>query len=837
MTELNEKSAQSPASAAASHATAGTAAPAPAASPAPAPAASLGQGRTSAPSAAATTAAPTAAGTRKPSFVSAGAVPPAEAVAAVAGNTGPLPIMAPNPALFVSRELSWLEFNRRVLLEAAERSTPLLKRLEFESIWFSNLDEFFMVRIGTLSDQARAMPGKFDEKTGMTASEQIAASIAKVRSLQSIAQTCWRDLRTELSSAGIDFVDPEHASEQEAALVARRFKESIRIQLAPLVIDRHHPFPFLRNKEQYVISLLEGKSGKPVLGIVPVSRLPDYSVFEIDGRKKIIFTADIVRRFSGKIFNELKVRETAICRITRNADIPVDESLVDDSGSGPDFRGVMQELLKKRKRLAVVRVQFQQEPSNELRTAICTPLEVSENECFTENMPLDFSFGFSLASKLGNAARGLTSTALPPGVPYEFNGNAAATIRNRDILLAYPFHSMKPFIRLLEEAADDPDVLSIRITLYRISSHSKIAVALARAAENGKDVLCVLELRARFDEQNNIDYAETLEHAGCTVIYGLPDFKVHAKVCLITYRTRAGTQTITQIGTGNYNEKTASLYTDLCYITADPATGRDAAKIFNAIGTGSIPRNPETLWVAPTAFLPNVLDQINEEIVAAQSGEANTGIAIKVNGMNNLAVMRKLAEASQAGVKIELFVRGICCLRPGIPGLTENISVRSVVGTYLEHSRIFVFGKGSRERVFIGSGDLMNRNLVRRVEVFTQVRDPELRNEVLHILDIIRRDNLKAWEMLPDGSYRKPPTASAGKEPCDSQLALYAYFNDESKIPHNTRRRTAGTPGSAAAAPAAAAAAPNTAAATPDTQHGGGVRKFLIRCLLKLLGE
>lgn len=746
-----------------------------------------------------------------------------------------LPITAPNPRLFISRELSWLEFNRRVLLEAAIPNSPLLTRLSFESIYFSNLDEFFMVRIGTLSDQARAFPEKCDEKTGMTAAEQIAESLETVRGLQKTTLECWRELVKEAADVGIDFVDAANASAQEEELIAHRFKDSIRLLLSPLVIDRHHPFPFLRNKEQYVISLLEGKSGKAVLGIVPIGRLPDYAVVDADGRKKVIFTADVVSRFTGKIFPELKVKETAICRVTRNADIPIDESLLDYSDDGADFRGVMQELLKKRKRLAVVRLQFRREPSKELREAICAPLEITAKECFTENLPLDFGFGFSLVGKLGSFGKSLTENVPPPGVPVEFNGNAAETIRSKDILLAYPFHSMKPFIRLLEEAADDPDVLSVRITLYRMSSHSKIAMALARAAENGKDVLAMLELRARFDEQNNIDYAETLQQAGCTVIYGLPDFKVHAKVCLITYRSGTGTQTITQIGTGNYNEKTAALYTDLCLITADPATGRDAAKIFNAIGTGTFPRNPETLWVAPTAFLTRVLENIDEEIAARRAGNEDTGIAIKVNGMNNLAVMRKLAEASQAGVKIELFVRGICCLRPGIPGLTENISVRSIVGTYLEHSRIFVFGKNSRERVFIGSGDLMNRNLVRRVEVFTGVRDPDVRREVLTILDTIRRDNLKAWEMLPDGTYRKPPALTASGEPCDSQHALYAHFNSAptKRAPRKTKtvlsNAPAGTPtaaGTNSGTPNAVAEAQNFAG-TPGSRSEGFFSRIL----------
>jgi len=697
---------------------------------------------------------------------------------------------APDPTLFVSRELSWLEFNRRVLLESAEKNSPILERLKFISIYFSNLDEFFMVRIGSLSDQAHAAPEKRDEKTGMTAAEQISASVEKVRELRKTARACWQDFVAEATRHGIDFLNPENASPREAELISRWFKDSVRLLLSPLVIDRHHPFPFLRNREQYVVSLLEVKGGKPVLGIVPVGALPPYTIFDVDGRKKILFTATVVQRFVKKIFSDCKVRETAICRVTRNADIPIDETLLEYGDGGGDFREVMQEMLKKRRRLSVVRLQFFSKPSEELRSAICAPLEISSAECMEENLPLDFSFGFSLAGKLGAFARGMTAEPLPKSVPAEFRGNATEAIRRKDLLLAYPFHSMKPFIRLLEEAADDPDVLSVRITLYRISSHSKIAMALARAAENGKEVFCVLELRARFDEQNNIDYAETLERAGCTVVYGLPDFKVHAKVCLITYRAPCGTRTITQIGTGNYNEKTSELYTDLSLMTTDPAAGRDAAKMFNALGVGAFPRNLETLWIAPNAFLDNVLSEIDEEISARRRGLEDVGISIKVNGLNNLAVMQKLVEASCAGVPVELFVRGICCLRPGVKGLTENVSVRSVVGTFLEHSRIFVFGKKSRERVFFGSGDLMNRNLVRRVEVFTPVNDATARADVLAVIDAMRRDNRKAWEMLSDGSYRKPPAASVSLPPSDSQLALHARFSEKS-VPANSARRLA----------------------------------------------
>lgn len=690
-------------------------------------------------------------------------------------------MLAPNQ-LFVNRELSWLEFNRRVLLEATDAGTPIFERLKFASIYFNNLDEFFMVRIGALTDQSHAAPNKQDEKTGMTASEQIAAAMVRVREISKTAKRCWQELKLVFAEqAGVDFIVPEEADATENDLITRYFKDSIKLLLSPLVIDKHRPFPFLRNKEQYIVSLLEMRNGKTALGIVPLASLPEYTVFEINGRKKILFVPALVRRFAKKIFAGEKVKETIICRITRNADISVDEAMIDEMEE-LDFRGVMQNLLKKRRRLAVVRVQVYEQASSNLLNALCAPLEVDPAKCvFEEGMPLDFGFGFSLANKLGlNGVPALNAKTLVPALPFDFKGCAAETIREKDLLLAYPFHSMKPFIDLLEEAADDPRVLSIRITLYRVCQHSKVAMALARAAENGKEVFCVLELRARFDEQNNINYADLLEKAGCTVIYGLPDFKVHAKLCLITYRSEKGTQTIVQVGTGNYNEKTAEIYTDLCLMTADPAIGRDAAKVFNAIGIGIPPKNFESLWVAPNEFLTNVIHEIDEEIAAKQSGDNDAKIVIKVNGLNNIPVMQKLIEASMAGVPVELFIRGICCLRPGINGYTDNIKVKSIVGTFLEHSRIFVFGAGTRQRIFIGSGDLLNRNLVRRVEVFAPLKDDAVKNEVLNILETMRCDNLKAWEMQPDGTYIKPPQDSKMLPECDSHLALYKYFSQKS---------------------------------------------------------
>lgn len=705
----------------------------------------------------------------------------------------------PVPGIFVNRELSWLEFNRRVLSESLNPKIPLMERLKFLSIYFSNLDEFFMVRVGSLHDQSIIEPNKLDDKTGLNAAGQIDAILKKVAEINPIAERAWESIKQQLRAQDIDLMDTQHLNKLDEQIVQKYFSENIRPLLSPQIIDRQHPFPFLKNKEQFVLTVLENKEKEKdkdkskdksqtkgdslQLGIVSFSHLPPYFIFTLNQRRRVLFTADIILFCAQKLYGKQKVVEKHIMRVTRNADISVDEGLYDFD---IDFRGVMEEMLKKRRRLDVVRLQFSSIPGERVVNFLCKKFKVTPACFLVQSIPLDFSFGFALPSALDphKEEKNWFYHEAKPFVPVDFAkgdaGGAFNYLQNHDLLLSFPFHSTKPFVDLLYEAGDDPSVVSIKISLYRLANHSKIASALAHAAEKGKEVLCVLELRARFDEQNNIDYATMLEEAGCTVIYGLSDYKIHAKLCLITRKVHNQIQYITQVGTGNYNEKTSELYTDLSFISTDPKMGEDATCVFQALCVGEVVESTERLWVAPNCFESNVLRYIQEQIDLARSGGEGY-VFIKVNSLNDMEIMEKLIEASQAGVKVEMVIRGICCLCPGIPGYTDNIRIKSIVGRYLEHSRIFIFGTGEQQRIFMGSGDLLNRNTRRRVEVFAEVRNGDPRREILHLVDAIRMDNQNSWEMLSDGSYVKDNSDHA--EPLDSHTYLHHYFEKPFELP------------------------------------------------------
>lgn len=697
------------------------------------------------------------------------------------------------PKIFVNRELSWMEFNLRVLSESLNPKIPLMERLKFLSIYFSNLDEFFMVRVGSLHDQSIVEPDKLDDKTGLNAADQIDAILNKANQINPIAQKAWESICLELRNQDIDILDLHHLSKLDEQIVQKYFSEEMRPLLSPQIIDRQHPFPFLKNKESFIVSVLESKDENICLGIVPFSQLPPYFIFNINQRRKILFTADVLLHFAQKLFGKQKIQEKHVMRVTRNADISVDEGLFDFD---IDFRGVMTEMLKKRRRLDVVRLQFSSQPGEKLSAFLCKKLKVSPNCILVRSIPLDFSFGFALPSALDphKDKKQWYYHEAKPFVPVDFangdGGGAINYLQNHDLLLSFPFHSTKPFVDLLNEAADDPSVLSIKISLYRLANHSKIASALAHAAEKGKEVLCVLELRARFDEQNNINYATMLEEAGCTVIYGLSDYKIHAKLCLITRKVHNQIRYITQVGTGNYNEKTSELYTDLSFISTDQAMGEDATHVFQALCMGEVVDSTKSLWVAPNCFEPNVIKYIDEQIEACRSGKEGY-VFIKVNSLNDMEIMEKLIEASQAGVKIEMVIRGICCLCPGVEGYSDNIRIKSIVGRYLEHSRIFIFGADEdTQRIFMGSGDLLNRNTRRRVEVFTEVKSADARRDIKRLVDAIRMDNQNSWQMLTDGSYLKD--TSDHSEPLDSHKYLHEYFEKPLELPakkHSLRER------------------------------------------------
>ncbi len=670
------------------------------------------------------------------------------------------------PVCFTDRELSWLQFNLRVLMEAGDVSVPLLERLKFLSIYQNNLDEFFMVRVGALMHRAVLLPDYTDQKTGWTTATQLRRIMREVARQQETVASVYHALAADLTAAGIEIVDFRHISKVDESIARKVFAE-FRQLLTARIVDAEHPMPFLDNREPYVAVLLK-KREKTNLGLVYLSRLPAFRVFEAEGKQKILLTDALVRHFAPLLFKKHDVRDSCTIRVTRNADVFIEENA---RAEDDDFRASMQKLLKKRKRQSIVRLEILGKPDRRLRELLDKYLKVPDKNVFPSAVPFRLGFGSALAAapEMKYPERhSVRTVALRKGDYFRY-------LERKDLLLSYPYQSMTPFIELLYEAADDPEVVSIRITLYRLAASSKLAAALAYAADQGKDVLCLLELRARFDEKNNIDYSEMLEEAGCSVIYGLPEQKVHSKLCLITRKCGDQIKYITQIGTGNYNEVTSELYCDLSLITADEQVGRDAAQVFEALEQGQVPEPTEALVTSPLAFKPWLLSQLDREIERGSDGF----VAIKVNSMNDLDVMRRLIDCSRAGVTVELFIRGICCLLPGLPGYSENIRVRSVVGRYLEHSRIFVFGKGDAQRVYIGSGDLLNRNTQRRVEAFAAVSTPETRAQVLEVMEAIRSDDVKGWDMQPDGSYRKAD-APAGAA---SQERLFAFFSAQRTEP------------------------------------------------------
>lgn len=671
-----------------------------------------------------------------------------------------------------NRELSWLKFNVRVLEEARDSSVPLCERLLFSQIFQSNLDEFFMIRVGSLTDRVLVDDNKEDNKTGMTPKEQLEAIYRRVKELVPIKDETYFDTVKELEKIGVEHVKISSLTPEEEGYLRAYFNSEIRPLISPQVVDKRHPFPFLKNKEIYAVTHLESKNSVK-LGIIPaggsfprIIPLPDKS------RLRFLLAEDVILHYCGSVFENYRLLDKALIRITRNADINMEEGLYDHE---VDLRQVMEELLKKRKKLAPVRLEISGKLGKEAVEYLCRQLELSNEQISQCTAPLDMGFIFSLRNRIEKAHPEMFFEPVSPRLPATISPNIPMIqqILRRDIMLSYPYESIRPFIRLLNEAGNDPDVISIKITLYRVASNSKIVEALINAAENGKEVFVLVELRARFDEENNIEWSKRLERAGCKVMYGPENLKVHSKLMLITRKNGNELQHITQIGTGNYNEKTSELYTDLSLMTADPEIGEEAGTVFNALSIGNLVENTSHLLVAPLSLQNKIIDYIDGEIASARSGGEGY-IGLKLNSLTDKVLIDKLIEASCAGVKIEMVIRGISCLVAGVSGLTENITVRSIVGRYLEHSRIYIFGKGDRQRIYISSADFMTRNTIRRVEVAAPVKSPELRKRVLHIFDIMMRDNVKARIQLPDGTYKRI-------SPTEGEKALMAqqYFIDE----------------------------------------------------------
>lgn len=668
-----------------------------------------------------------------------------------------------------NRELSWLRFNQRVLEEAQDESVPLLERMKFVSIFTSNLEEFFMIRVGSLCDMAEVDNKKIDSKSGMTPKEQLDAIYTAVAPLYKERDKTYAEIKKQLSAYGISGLNMKDLENQEKKYLKKYFKEQILPVLSPQIVDVNHPFPHLLNNQIYVIANLKqnGAGSTTMMGIVPVPEFVSDIVVLPGHDVRYVRMEKIILEYLELVFEQYQVSDKNYIRVTRNADVsPDDEAFADNE----DFRFIMKETLHKRRRMGVVRLEVASSLEKEMEKYLCEKFNITQKCIFRTKMPMKLDFIFSLIDKIPvSMKRSLMDATFSPQPSASLaEGSVMAQVKKRDVLLSYPYESMDPFLQLIREASTDPDVMTIKITIYRLAKKSRLVEYLCAAAENGKEVTALIELRARFDEQNNIDWSERMEEAGCRVIYGFEGYKVHSKICLITYRNRNEIRYITQIGTGNYNEKTAKMYTDYSLITGNQSIGEEASVFFKNMAIGNLAGVYQHLIVSPTSLKQKVLALIDEEIAKGPAGR----ILMKMNSVTDVDFIRKIAEASRAGVKIDLIVRGICCILPGIPGETENLSVTSIVGRYLEHPRVFVFGKGEDSKVYIGSADMMTRNTEKRVEVACPIYDEQIKKRLVRYLNVMLADNVKAREMLSDGTYRK-------KQGGERQICAQEYFMKE----------------------------------------------------------
>ena len=682
-------------------------------------------------------------------------------------------------SIFINRELSWLDFNRRVLVLGKDKNVPLAEQLKFLAIYGSNLDEFFMVRVGSLQERASLMRAKKERdkrenKTNMTAEEQLAAIMPKTAHLQEDCDKYYEKALENLAACGYKKVDFDALSKEEEHFWKKYFQSELFPILSPQIVDSRHPFPFLRNKEIYLGVLLKEKEGQS-LGMIPISsQMERLQLVRRDGHTEFALTEELVLHYAALIFGKDAVQEKCLFRVTRNADIDVKEGMMDHD---IDYREIMADLLKRRRKLAAVRLQVTPTASQEIVRILCGKLELTHKRVFAQKSPLDLSFFYKLTGKMEADGHPelFYPSARPMLPPPEYD--LAAEVQKHDVLLSYPYQSIRPFIAMLKKAAQDPDVISIKMTLYRMARESQIVQALMEAAENGKEVVALVELRARFDEQNNIDWSKQLEEAGCTVLYGFEDYKVHSKLTLITKKSAQGYSYITQIGTGNYNEKTSELYTDYSFLTADHGIGEEASNVFQNLAVQKLTETSEKMLVAPLRFKSVLLDEMDRVITAARLGRPASMI-LKNNSISDRDIILKLQEASCAGVRIDMIVRGICCVRAEVPGKTENLHIRSLVGRYLEHGRIYSFYDGTETRIYIASGDFLTRNTECRVEVGVRVEDPILIQKLSDILQLQLRDNVNAREMRADGSYQKVKSAP-GEELVNGQMDMYDLLKDD----------------------------------------------------------
>ena len=670
-------------------------------------------------------------------------------------------------SIYMNRELSWLKFNARVLEEAESQEVPLCERMTFVSIYQSNLDEFFMVRVGSLQDQMLLDHEIRENKTNMTAQEQIHEILKEVKKLNRRKDQVYTELMKKIEGYGIKLIDFASAKPDEKKFLESYFNQEIMPLSSPTIVAKRQPFPFLRNEEIYAVVVLETRNKKEKIGIIPCSNNMLPRMIELPGGKgRYMLLEELILHYIGKVFKGYKVKGKSLIRVVRNADIDADALYDEDL----DYREFMADLMKQRKKLSPVRLDMSREMDQAVIEALCRYLEITPDRVFKSEAPLDLSFIFQIQDLLRKNSELFYEKRVPQKSPdFRENESILDQIREEDKLLSYPYESIRPFLKMLTEAAEDESVISIKMTLYRLAKQSKVVEALCEAAENGKEVVVLVELRARFDEENNIRWSRMLEQAGCQIIYGLEGYKVHSKLCLITRRSEKGIEYITQIGTGNYNEKTACLYTDLSLMTADTEIAKEARRVFQALAMGEIVEHTDKLLVAPLCLQNKVLAMIDDEIAAALAGK-DAYIGLKMNALTDKKIIDRLIEASCAGVKIDLIIRGICCLIPGVKDATENIRVISIVGRFLEHSRIYIFGSKGREKVYIASADYMTRNTLRRVEVAAPVCDPAIKERLLEMFRIMLNDNQKARHEDSEGNYRIPMTI---ERPVDAQETFY----------------------------------------------------------------
>ena len=675
--------------------------------------------------------------------------------------------------IYMNRELSWLKFNERVLEEAENPENPLCERLTFASIYQSNLDEFYMVRVGSLVDQMLLAKDIRENKTNMTPKEQLDAILARTKKLNRKRDVVYEEIMESLEEYGVHMLNFHKIEKEDRNYLERYFEAEVAPVISPSIVGKRQPFPFLRNKEIYAVVVLETKKGKEKLGIIPCSSAGIQRLIPVPGKTgTYMLSEELILHFVSKIFKGYHIKAKSLLRITRNADIDADALYDEDL----DYREFMVELIKARKKLAPIRLELSREMDGDVVETLCDYLEVDKNFVFRGDIPLDLSFVFQIQDGLRKRTELFYEKRIPQKSPV-FNSHEPILdqIAKKDRFLSYPYESIKPFLTMLHEAANDEDVVSIKMTLYRVAKQSKVVEALIEAAENGKEVFVLVELKARFDEENNIGWSRLLEDAGCHVIYGLDGYKVHSKLCQIMKKKDGNVEYYTQIGTGNYNEKTARLYTDLSLMTADPKIGTEAARVFQALAMGETVEDMDYLLVAPKCLQNKVLAMIDEEIEHAKAGE-QAYIGLKMNSLTDKRIMNKLVEASCAGVHIDMVVRGICCLIPGVKGQTENIHIISIVGRFLEHSRIYIFGTQERAKIYISSADFMTRNTLRRVEVAAPIEDPDIRMQIQEMFVTMLSDNRKARTMNNKGNYKIEPSDNA---PLNSQEVFLeqAYDN------------------------------------------------------------